>query len=151
MEGIYYFAFGMNMLEQNMKLQMPDAEFVGVARLEGVRLVFRKTVSVIPAAGFSVPVAVWRIGDEGSDALRLMDVLECSPKRSTRTDATARMDADGSLVGGVIYTPCLNPPRMPGKYYVRHMRECCAALGLDDAYIDEALAYTEAEIAAGNN
>ena len=70
----YYIAYGSNLNTLQMKWRCPDAVVMGTAELKDWRLVFKgsKTGSYLtiePAKGYSVPVAVWEVSP--SDELSL--------------------------------------------------------------------------------
>ena len=70
----YYLAYGSNLNVRQMLLRCPSAKAVGTAVIEDYRLLFKgsKTGSYLtiePAEGYSVPVAVWSVSEEDELAL----------------------------------------------------------------------------------
>jgi len=62
----YYLAYGSNLNREQMGYRCPQARPVGVAELKDWRLLFRGSgtgnyLTIEPALGFSVPVAVWAV------------------------------------------------------------------------------------------
>ncbi len=70
-----YFAYGMNTNHMEMTNRCPNAEFIGIAELEGYELKFRQVADVEESEG-SVFGAVWKITRECEEAL---DILEGYP------------------------------------------------------------------------
>ena len=69
----YYIAYGSNLNTMQMRWRCPNATVMGTAELKDWRLVFKgsKTGSYLtiePAEGYTVPVAVWEVtaGDEAN-------------------------------------------------------------------------------------
>ena len=74
----YTAAYGSNLNREHMKILCPDAGFVSVSMLQDFRLAFRgKFLTVEKAAGFTVPVGIWKISEADEKAL---DVWENYPK-----------------------------------------------------------------------
>ena len=73
MEKRYYIAYGSNLNTMQMRWRCPNATVMGTAELKDWRLIFKgsKTGSYLtiePAKGYTVPVAVWEVtaADEAS-------------------------------------------------------------------------------------
>jgi len=73
MEKRYYIAYGSNLNTMQMRWRCPNATVMGTAELKDWRLIFKgsKTgsyLSIEPAKGYTVPVAVWEVtaADEAS-------------------------------------------------------------------------------------
>ena len=74
MQRKYYLAYGSNLNVRQMRYRCPEAKAVGTAVIEGYRLLFKgsKTGSYLtiePAEGYCVPVAVWAVTGEDELAL----------------------------------------------------------------------------------
>ena len=62
----YYLANGSNLNREQMGYRCPNAQPVGTVQLAGWRLIFRGSgtgnyLTIEPAPGYSVPVAVWAV------------------------------------------------------------------------------------------
>lgn len=74
---MYYLAYGSNLNKDRMKMRCPDAQEVCVSEIKNYRLLFRRGVLTIePAKGYSVPVAVWEVSDRD---IRNLDIYEGYP------------------------------------------------------------------------
>lgn len=70
----YYLAYGSNLNREQMGYRCPHAQAVGTAQLEGWQLIFRGSgsgnyLTIEPAPGYSVPVAVWAVTEADERAL----------------------------------------------------------------------------------
>lgn len=70
----YYLAYGSNLDRGQMACRCPHAQAVGTAWLKGWRLVFRgrgagNYLTIEPAPGLAVPVAVWAVTKADEEAL----------------------------------------------------------------------------------
>lgn len=69
-----YAAYGSNLNTEQMKHRCPDSFLVGTAELENWRLMFKGSKSgnyltIEPAAGYSVPLAIWAVSESDEASL----------------------------------------------------------------------------------
>lgn len=75
----YYLAYGSNLNMHDMKERCPDAHLVDRFLLKGYKLAFRgpqpgrSYLTLLPAAGCEVPVALWKISVQDKTALDLYE------------------------------------------------------------------------------
>jgi len=74
MQKKYYLAYGSNLNRNQMRMRCPGAKPLGTAVIEDYRLLFKgsKTgayLTIEPAAGHYVPVAVWQVTESDEKAL----------------------------------------------------------------------------------
>lgn len=77
-----YIAYGSNLNIRQMRMRCPDARALGTGVLENYRLLFKGSrtgpyLTIKPAEGHSVPIAIWSVS-EHSTAMRAL----CAHKRS---------------------------------------------------------------------
>lgn len=82
MEKMYYLAYGSNLNVEQMKKRCPDAVVVGIAVLDGYRLMFKgsKTGSYLTiekAKGHQVPLGVWEVSKRDLAKTRRLRGLPC--------------------------------------------------------------------------
>lgn len=88
MQKKYYLAYGSNLNHNQMRMRCPGAKPLGTAVIEGYRLLFKgsKTgayLTIEPAEGHYVPVAVWQVTEADEKAL---DRYEGYPTFYYKTD-----------------------------------------------------------------
>ena len=74
MQKKYYLAYGSNLNRNQMRMRCPGAKPLGTAVIEGYRLLFKgsKTgayLTIEPAEGHYVPVAVWQVTEDDEKVL----------------------------------------------------------------------------------
>lgn len=74
MEKLLYFAYGSNMNLDQMAFRCPDAEVVGVVRVDDYRLTFcgngsAGVATILPQVGSHVDGVLWRISQEDEKSL----------------------------------------------------------------------------------
>lgn len=89
----FYIAYGSNLSVEQMAHRCPDAKIVGMAALEGWKLVFRTHATIEPAEGRVVPVLIWEISERDE---RNLDRYEGFPSYYYKQDMGITMtDLDG--------------------------------------------------------
>lgn len=123
-----YFAYGSNMVEEQMAYRCPNARLIGMGQLPNHRLEFylHATVERSRAHGASVPVAVWEIDEEDEKNL---DHYEGFPKYYTKHKRKVVMD-DGSQIEGMVYIMNMIRPLIPHASYYNGIRDAYLKLGI---------------------
>ena len=88
MQKKYYLAYGSNLNRNQMRMRCPGAKPLGTAVIEGYRLLFKgsKTgayLTIEPAEGHYVPVAVWQVTEDDE---KVLDRYEGYPTFYYKTD-----------------------------------------------------------------
>jgi gamma-glutamylcyclotransferase (GGCT)/AIG2-like uncharacterized protein YtfP len=110
----YYFAYGMNTHLGQMALRCPEAEVVGVAKLQDYELEFAYHCNVKPVEGASVPGLLWTITDQDLAAL---DWAEGYPNYYDRAQVPIFIDGVG-LYAVVYFMPGMTQPCPPSRSYL---------------------------------
>ena len=123
-----YIAYGSNMEQGPMANRCPQAKLIGMGLLSNMTLEFYVHATVVPAAGESVPVAVWEISPSDEESL---DWYEGYPDYYRKEEHSVRMD-DGSEIIGMVYIMNEDQyrPMMPTKSYYEGIRDAYMRLGL---------------------
>ena len=125
----YTAAYGSNLNREHMRRLCPDAGFVSVSMLQDFRLAFRgKFLTVEKAAGFTVPVGIWKISEADEKA---MDVWENYPKEYFSEDCFIYVMHE--------YIPYA----LPDDEYLEMCLRGYEDAGFDKALIREAFEYTQ--------
>lgn len=145
----YYLAYGSNLNREQMGYRCPNARPVGTAQLEGWRLVFRGSgsgnyLTIEPASGYVVPVAVWAVTEADEAAL---DRYEGFPvfyrKETLPITYTGLKTAQERQVEAFVYL--MNDGHLAGLPTTRYMDICEVGyrdFGFDPEALLEARAYT---------
>lgn len=93
MKKKHYIAYGSNLNIRQMRWRCPEAKIIGTGEIDGYRLLFRgsKTGSYLtiePAKGYSVPIAVWSVSAKDEKNL---DRYEGYPKFYYKKDLPVRV------------------------------------------------------------
>lgn len=135
----YYFAYGSNVDEEQMKQRCPSAERMGVAALRDHKLVFNRrgsyrpggVASVEPAEGERVYGVTWRV--TASDLERLDETED--PAAYRRRDATV-YGLDGSAQRACVYEAIPEGVFEPDEDYLGLLFAAASKAGLPKAYLD---------------
>ena len=121
----YYIAYGSNLHVEQMRYRCPGAVPVGTAMLRNWKLVFRgsKTGSYLtiePARGRRVPVAIWTVTEEDE---AMLDVYEGCPKFYYKRRLMVPMDdmitGKRRMVTAFVYVMHRDRPRgVPSRRYI---------------------------------
>ena len=154
----YYLAYGSNLNREQMGYRCPNAQPVGTAQLEGWRLLFRGSgtgnyLTIEPAPGYSVPVAVWAVTKADEAAL---DRYEGFPifyrKETLPITYTGLKTAQERQVEAFVYL--MNDGHLAGLPTTRYMDICEVGyrdFGFDPEALLEARAYTREVMALERN
>ena len=145
----YYIAYGSNLHMGQMRYRCPEARVIGTAEIADYRLMFKgsKTGSYLtiePAKGYSVPVAVWDVSPE--DELRL-DRYEGYPGFYYKKELT--LDITGIRTGKVrrrkVFVYIMHEERRLGTPTESYLETCATGygyFGFDMERLVEALEYS---------
>lgn len=145
----YYIAYGSNLHVGQMRYRCPDARIVGTAEIADYRLMFKgsKTGSYLtiePAKGYSVPVAVWDVSPD--DELRL-DRYEGYPGFYYKKELT--LDITGIRTGKVrrrkVFVYIMHEERRLGTPNESYLETCATGygyFGFDTEHLVKALEYS---------
>ena len=144
-----YLAYGSNLNISQMMRRCPTARIIGTAEIVNYRLLFKgsKTGSYLtiePAEGFTVPVAVWEITEEDEEALDFYEGYpsfyykkEFSlPIKGIRTGKVRRRTAFAYIMHED------RPLGIPTSRYVQVCRVGYDAFGFDQQLLTEAVSYS---------
>lgn len=144
-----YLAYGSNLNIPQMLRRCPDARIIGTAVIPDYRLLFKgsKTGSYLtiePAEGFSVPVAVWDVSEDDEAAL---DRYEGYPSFYYKAEMTLPIKGirSGKVRNRKAFIYIMHEERafgVPSPTYVRTCRQGYHAFGFDDDLLDEALVFS---------
>ena len=144
-----YIAYGSNMDLEQMQRRCPEAELLGMGRLENWRLMFKGSqtgayATIEKEKGQSVPILLWRI--TATDEERL-DRYEGFPTfYYKRTIQVVKTDADGkpcSTTRGMAYI--MHEERklgIPSMEYFDILHRAYCRFGFDRKILEEAYGYT---------
>ena len=91
-----YFAYGSNLNFEQMAYRCPEATAVGIAKLDGYELAFRRGyLTILPKEGASVEGLIWSVTDHDESQL---DCYEGYPTFYDKETMTVT-DADGTDAG----------------------------------------------------
>ena len=154
----YYLAYGSNLNREQMGYRCPNAQPVGTVQLAGWRLIFRGSgtgnyLTIEPAPGYSVPVAVWAVTKADEAAL---DRYEGFPvfyrKETLPITYTGLKAAQERQVEAFVYL--MNDGHPAGLPATRYMDACVEGyrdFGFDSRVLLEARTYTREVMALERN
>ena len=117
-----YFAYGMNMSHEHMKLACSQSSYIGRAFLEGYKMVYdgcsdymrrRAQANIVDCDGGVVWGGLYEVEESGLDAL---DASESSPRSFDRGKAVVKND-EGKTYDAVIYCREGRAPGGPSTEY----------------------------------
>lgn len=131
-----YLAYGSNLNKEQMAMRCPDATPLRVIMLPDYRLVFKGVADIIPAKGWKVPVAMWRITDKCEKAL---DRYEGYPSLYRKEYFENKETLDMYMA----YVMNNHGLAMPSLHYVKAIAKGYEDFNIDPTFLDAALAFTE--------
>ena len=144
-----YLAYGSNLNIPQMLRRCPNARIIGTAVIPDYRLLFKGSQSgayltIEPAQGFSVPVAVWEVTDEDEAAL---DRYEGFPVFYYKAEMTLpiRGIRSGKVRTRRAFIYIMHEERpfgIPSPIYVHTCRQGYRSFGFDEDVLDEALVFS---------
>ena len=137
----YYIAYGSNLSVEQMAQRCPDAKVVGMAAIQGWKLVFRVHATIEPCAGRVVPVLIWEISDRDE---RNLDLYEGYPSYYYKQDMTVTMtDLEGKnpqeITAMVYLMADGHPLQEPWKGYLDTLAEGYQRFGFNPYQLELAL------------
>ena len=110
----YYFAYGMNTNNEEMRSRCPSATDLGRAELLNYKMVFKYYCDVVEQPGHDAPGVLWRLTDE---CLQALDRLEGYPVFYDRKYAQVRHG--DVIVNALVYymVDGSEPDLPPLRYY----------------------------------
>jgi gamma-glutamylcyclotransferase (GGCT)/AIG2-like uncharacterized protein YtfP len=146
-----YFAYGSNINRGQMAQRCPDAQPVGIARLEGYELLFRGNdrgagvATIVPQKGGEVRGLLWRLTPQCELSL---DRYEGYPRLYKKETVTVRTH-DGWEIPVMTYVMTrewIRDPVLPSKEYSATIREGYRQNGLPVKALDVALKHARSEV-----
>lgn len=142
----YYIAYGSNLNVAQMRHRCPGAKAIGVTAIQNCRLLFRGSKSgnyltIEPAAGRKVPVAVWEVTER--DELSL-DIYEGYPRFYRKE--TVQLKVGGETADAFVYI--MNGDRPVGRPTNTYLETCATGyrdFGFDETILAKALEESDAE------
>ena len=129
----HYIAYGSNLNKEQMAHRCPSAVAIGTSRMEGWRLLYRRSyLTIEQKAGHHVPVGIWKVDEESEKAL---DRYEGYPRFYIKRDflLDVRME-DGSTKSLPCFAYIMSkgfPLELPSAYYERVVDIGYGDFGLD--------------------
>lgn len=133
-----YVAYGSNLNLEQMARRCPDAKVVGAGMLERWRLIFHRVATIEHDETKQVPVGVWLITERDERAL---DIYEGYPHLYRKETAKVRMH-DGTDCEAMVYIMNTGCAEAPDNYYLKVIEQGYRDMGLDLAYLKEAIEET---------
>lgn len=146
----YYIAYGSNLNIPQMKYRCPNARIIGTGEIKDWRLLFKgsKTgayLTIEPAEGCRVPIAVWEVSQLDENALdyyegypsfyykteMCISVTESETSKKRIIDAFVYIMRDDAKVG------------IPSRAYVTTCLEGYRIFGFDEQYLCKAIERSE--------
>ncbi len=145
----YYLAYGSNLNREQMEYRCPNARPVGTAKLEGWRLLFRGSgsgnyLTIEPAPGCTVPVAVWTVTKADEAALDRYEGYPVFYRKETLAIAYTGLKT-GAERQTRAFVYLMNDGHPAGLPTTRYMDTCAAGyrdFGFDTKVLLEARSYT---------
>lgn len=138
----FYVAYGSNLNLQQMGWRCPTAKVVGKGKIENYQLLFNGVATIVPKEKANVPVAVWEIQPSDEKSL---DRYEGYPSFYRKEDINVKMDS-GEELTAMVYIMNRGHAAMPSRGYFETIRQGYNDVGLDLAYLKQALEYTETKL-----
>ena len=141
----FYIAYGSNLNKGQMEMRCPGAKAAGTAVIENYRLLFKGSgtgayLTIEPAEGFRVPVAIWSVTAE--DEARL-DIYEGFPdfyyKTEMELNVTGFKNHKAKRLTAFVYI--MHEERSLGIPTVEYLQICAAGyrdFSFDGAYLRDA-------------
>ena len=134
-----YVAYGSNLNLEQMAYRCPKAKVVGCGVLKDYQLTFRRVATIEPVKGAETPVGVWEITPRDECAL---DIYEGYP-RMYRKEMVDVVMYDGTIKQAMVYIMNDGHAGMPSDYYYNTILRGYRDVGLDEKYLEGAIADTK--------
>ena len=129
-----YLAYGSNLNWSAMRERCPGAKPDSWLMLEHARLVFRRCADVAVEVGHATPCGVWHITADDEEALDRYEGVEYGLYEKCEVDIGERKPA-------LIYLMNDRGVAPPSQYYLDVIRRGYRDFGLDETFLDAAVAY----------
>lgn len=133
-----YVAYGSNLNIMQMGYRCPTAKVVGIGKIQDYKLTFRGVATIEKEAKKEVPVAVWEIKENDEKAL---DIYEGYPTLYRKEIIEVVMK--DKVIKGMVYIMNRGIPHLPTRKYFEVIKSGYNDVGLDLAYLKEALEDTK--------
>jgi gamma-glutamylcyclotransferase (GGCT)/AIG2-like uncharacterized protein YtfP len=129
-----YFAYGSNMSRAPMRARCPSAGEVGIATLDGYRLIVTSDgyASVVPQPGGVVHGLVWRLGPGDIAALNAYESLDTGLYRIV----TLPVSLGAGKVSAMVYVARSHTPGLPRPGYLEAVIAAARELDFPPAYVE---------------
>lgn len=134
-----YVAYGSNLNLNQMAFRCPKAKVVGKGVLKDYQLTFRHVATIEPVKDAETPVGVWEITPRDERAL---DIYEGYP-RMYRKETVDVVMHDGTIKQAMVYIMNDGYAGMPSSYYYNTILKGYKDIGLDEKYLEDAIADTK--------
>lgn len=134
-----YVAYGSNLNLAQMAHRCPRAKVVGKGVLKDYQLTFRHVATIEPVKDAETPVGVWEITPRDEMAL---DIYEGYP-RMYRKETVDVVMHDGTIKQAMVYIMNDGYAGMPSEYYYNTILKGYQDVGLDEKYLEGAIADTK--------
>lgn len=134
----YYFAYGSNLVKDDMQIRCPDSKVVGWGMLEGYRLVCQGDkgnayLSVVEDPNMSVPVGMFEVSEKDIQSL---DEYEDYPDMYLKKTVTLTNLQNNTNITGFFYREKENIPySTPSGTYIAKCLEGYRDFGFDEAIL----------------
>lgn len=130
-------AFGSNLSKKQMRQRCPSARPLGKFMMTSARLVFRGVADLEFAPGEQTPCGLWAINQDDE---RSLDIYEGISSGVYFKSEEIRLEYAGRRRRALIY--CMNSDGIypPSQTYANTIRKGYKDFGLDERYLDEAIA-----------
>lgn len=139
-----YVAYGSNLNISQMARRCPTAKVVGIGKLNGYQLTFRRVATIEPVEGATTLVGVWEINKRDEQAL---DIYEGYPSYYRKETVEVEMHS-GEKIQAMVYIMNYGEPQLPPQGYYDTIEQGYRDTGLDLKYLMTALDDTEKRIKA---
>ena len=129
-----YIAYGSNLNLGQMARRCPSAKVLGVSYLKDYKLTFRRVATIEECKGSVVPVGIWEIDDLSERAL---DIYEGFPHLYRKE--IFNIELNGKPEQAMVYIMNNGEPALPSEQYYNVIKQGYHDVGLDTAYLEEAL------------
>jgi hypothetical protein len=132
-----YVAFGSNLSKAQMRRRCPTARPLGKFMLTSARLVFRSVADLDFVPNESTPCGLWSLNEDDEHSL---DAYEGIAHGSYFKSEEIKLTYAGRRRKALIYLKTTEGIYPPSREYARIIRQGYRDFGLDESYLDAAIA-----------
>ncbi len=132
-----YIAFGSNLCKSQMRRRCPTARPLGKFMLSSARLVFRSVADMDFVPGESAPCGLWALNEDDEHSL---DAYEGISSGAYFKSEEIKLTYAGRRRKALIYLKASDGIYPPSREYARIIRQGYRDFGLDESYLDAAIA-----------